>query len=100
MFVAKIHGIEVCARCGEQKRLTKDHFVPKCCQMSVNMEGNYVGLCVDCNREKANKVVLPSWYVYLNDNQKKTLCRYMRYARSWIRTHCTDEEVLQFVESL
>ncbi len=102
MYVAKDKdGNEICARCGRKSLfLTKDHFIPKCCRMSVNEEGNYVAICTECNKNKADTIVLPSWYGYLNDVQRKNMDRYMRYARSWIRRHTEDREMLEYVERL
>ncbi len=68
--------------------------------MSVNENGNYVMICERCNREKANKIILPSWYTYLAKDQQKRLERYMRYTRSWIRLNCKDEDILNYVEAL
>ena len=86
MFIARnIYGEKICARCGAGYiPLTKDHFIPKSCKMNVNEEGNLVGICKQCNQEKANKVVLPEWYVFLKDEQREKLLRYMRYARSYV----------------
>lgn len=101
MFYAKDQtGDTRCARCGKYDDLTKDHFIPKSCRMTVNEEGNYVGLCVTCNREKADTVVLPSWYRFLDNEQQNKLNRYMRYARSWILEHSTDKEVLHYIKTL
>lgn len=102
MFIARnIYGDKICARCGQMcERLTKDHFIPKCCRLTVNEEGNYVGLCSDCNREKADSIVLPEWYTYLSEKQKEHLLHYMRYARHFIFEHCTDEVILQLVQHL
>lgn len=93
-------GGKICARCGKKAKLTKDHFIPQSCGMQVNGEGNLVGLCVVCNGEKADKVVLPSWYVYLNERQKENLNRYMRYCRSWIKSYCTDDRILEYIEKI
>lgn len=94
------NGFKICARCGRATDLTKDHFIPKSCRMDVNNNGNYVGICVECNREKAARVVQPSWYIYLSEEQKSVLKVYMRYCRSWIRNNCTDNEVLKYIEGL
>ncbi len=68
--------------------------------MSVNENGNLVGVCKACNTLKKDSVVLPDWYKYLNIEQQEKLNAYMRYARSWISSHCTDEEVLEYIKSL
>lgn len=94
------HGYSICARCGKRDTLTKDHFIPKSCRMTVNEEGNYVGLCVLCNREKADKFVLPSWYIFLSTEQQNALNRYVRYCRSWINSRCVDPEILVYVNEL
>lgn len=76
MFIARNENGNICARCGRQNvKLSKDHFIPKSCKMNVNEEGNY---------EKANKVVMPDWYVFLAEEQKEKLLRYMKYARSYV----------------
>ncbi len=93
-------GEEVCARCGEHGKLTIDHFIPKSCKMTVNENGNYVKICEACNHKKANKIVLPSWYIYLDENQRTKLHRYMRYARSFILEHTDDEEIIEYVKKL
>lgn len=94
-------GYTICARCGKiGERLTKDHFVPKSCRMNVNEEGNYVGLCESCNKEKGCRVVKPDWYVFLSEVKRKKLLRYMRYARSYILANVEDEEVVDFVRKL
>lgn len=101
MFIAKNNfGDKICARCGRIIKLTKDHFIPKSCRMTVNENGNYVGLCEECNREKADKFVIPSWYTYLTEDQKESLNRYMRYSRSWIRSNCNDHDILSYMEKL
>ena len=101
MFVVKdVMGYERCARCGKCEKLTIDHFIPKSCKMTVNENGNYVKICEACNHEKANKIVLPSWYTYLDENQQKKLHRYMRYARSFILAHTDDEEIIEYVKKL
>ena len=102
MFVARnIFGNKICARCGKGNvSLTKDHFIPKSCGMNVNGEGNYVAICRNCNQEKANKVVLPEWYEFLQAEQKEKLLRYMRYARSYVVKYVEDEEILKVVERL
>ena len=101
MYIATVCGnIQICARCGTVSELTKDHFIPQSCYMTVNEAGNYVGLCAKCNSEKANRVVLPSWYTYLDENQKNNLNRYMRYCRSWILNNCTNPAVLSYVKKL
>lgn len=101
MFVIKdVMGYERCAKCGKQEKLTVDHFIPKSCKMTVNENGNYVKICRECNQEKDNRIVLPSWYAYLNDEQKEKLCRYMRYARGYILEHTDDEEIVKYVKGL
>ena len=101
MFIAKDEfGRVICAHCGNCCGLTVDHFIPKSCGMSVNENGNYVGLCWKCNNEKADRVVLPAWNKYLKDEQKERLDRIMRYSRSWIITHTDDPEVVEYVLNL
>ncbi len=101
MFVAKdVMGFERCAKCGTYDKLTIDHFIPKSCKMTVNEEGNYVKICRECNQEKANQIVLPSWYTYLDENQQNKLCRYMRYARGYILEHTDDEKIIKYVKRL
>ena len=101
MFVARDGGgNEVCARCGKQDKLTIDHFIPKSCKMTVNENGNYVKICRDCNQDKSNEIVLPSWYTYLDKEQQQRLCRYMRYARSYILDNTENKEIIEFVKSL
>lgn len=103
MFYAKdvLGNIIICARCGATKEvLTKDHFVPRSCRMRVNEEGNYVAVCEECNKEKANRIVPPNWYEYLGEEQKNKLFRYMKYARSFILTSCEDKEILELVRNL
>lgn len=89
-----------CARCGRYCKLTIDHFIPKSCRMTVNEQGNYVGLCEGCNKEKADKIVTPDWYIYLDEKRKLLLERYMRYAGSWIVGHTDDPEVLEYLEKI
>ncbi len=91
---------EICARCGKVRPLTIDHFIPKCCGMPVNDNTNYVGLCEECNREKAATIVLPSWYLYLKKDQQDKLNRIMRYARSYVIGHTDDADVLEYVLQL
>ena len=102
MFYAKDYfGNVICARCGMQNAvLTKDHFIPRSCRMRVNEEGNYVAICEECNKEKGCNIVLPTWYVWLEEEQQNKLLRYMKYARSFILTSCDDEEILELVRSL
>ena len=101
MYFAKdAIGIPICARCGKYGKLTKDHFIPKRCCMNVNEEGNYVAICESCNREKGCCIVLPSWYRFLNEEQKHKLTCYMRYARSFIMLNTEDAEILEFVNYL
>lgn len=102
MFYARdCFGNVICARCGARNVvLTKDHFIPKSCRMLVNEEGNYVAICEACNKEKADKVVLPNWYEYLAEEQQTKLLRYMKYARSFILASCEDEEILKLVQEL
>lgn len=89
-----------CARCGQYCKLTIDHFIPKRCGMTVNGEGNYVGICEKCNRDKGGKIVTPDWYKYLDEKKKPALERYMRYAGSWIRSNTDDPEVLDYLEKI
>jgi hypothetical protein len=91
---------EICARCGKALALTIDHFIPRCCAMSVNDDTNYVGLCTRCNREKGSRIVLPSWYIYLEKEQQDKLNRIMKYARSYVIGHTDDAEVLEYVLQL
>jgi len=101
MFIAKDkYRITICARCGSRCTPTKDHYIPKSCRMTVNENGNYVGLCVACNREKASRIVLPDWYRYLGEKEKSALLRYFRYASIYIKDNCDDVEVLEFLEML
>ncbi len=101
MFVVRnSYGKEICARCGKVSFLSKDHFIPKSCRMMVNEEGNYVRLCRECNKLKADHIVLPDWYLFLGEVQKERLNRYMKYARSWIRSNCTDKDILDYIELL
>ena len=101
MFIAKDKlGNEICAHCGQMSKLTRDHFIPKSCRMNVNHDGNYVGVCEKCNREKADSIVLPSWYQYLNETQMNALRRYMKYARSYIISHCIDSNILEYIYKL
>ncbi len=101
MFIVKnACGEKICARCGRVSVLTKDHFIPKSCRMMINEEGNYAGICGDCNKTKADSIVLPDWYLYLSKAQKEGLNRYMKYARSWILGHCTDKDILDHVKQL
>ena len=93
-------GKGVCARCGKYCKLTIDHFIPKSCGMNVHQQGNYVGLCSECNKETGNKIVTPDWYIYLDKGRKKVLERYMRYAGSWIRSRTDDLEVLEYLEKI
>lgn len=93
-------GEPVCARCGKHEILTRDHFMPKSFRMDLNRECNYVGLCRDCNREKADSIVMPDWYIYLSENQRKMISRYMRYCRSVIRERCEDPVILEYIETL
>ena len=39
-FVKNEKGEYICARCGCGGKITKDHFIPKSCGMTVNEEGN------------------------------------------------------------
>lgn len=99
MFVVKnAKGETICARCGRIGKITKDHFIPKSCGMTVSEEGNYVGICENCNQEKGNKIVLPTWYRFLSKEQQEKLVRYMRYARSYILQKCDDEEIIKWFE--
>lgn len=102
MFVARNGcGEKICARCGAVNvLLTKDHFIPKSCRMTVNEEGNYVALCRECNQAKANKVVTPDWYLFLKNEQKEKLWRYMRYARSFVEENMEKDEFLKVAERL
>lgn len=83
MLIARdAFGNIICARCGKRcEQVTKDHFIPLASKMNVNEEGNLVGLCRQCNQEKGCKIVSPQWYVYLKEEQRKNLLRYLRYAR-------------------
>lgn len=101
MFIAKNQfGDDICAHCGQMSVITKDHFIPKSCRMNVNHDGNYVGVCENCNREKADRIVLPSWYQYLNETQMNALRRYMKYARSYIISQCNDSDILEYIHKL
>ena len=102
MFIARNeHGSKICARCGRMNAVfTKDHFIPKSCKMNVNEEGNYVALCKACNEEKANKVVMPEWYLFLQPEQKEKLLRYMRYARSYVLENLEDNELADEIRKL
>ncbi|MBR4344482.1 MAG: HNH endonuclease [Lachnospiraceae bacterium] len=101
MFVAyDNYNNSCCAHCGKRCAITTDHFIPKSCRMSVNNELNYVGLCEECNKEKADKIVLPCWYKYLNSKQQLNLNRMMRYARSFILNHTDDAEIIEYVSKL
>ena len=102
MFIARnIYGEKICARCGvENVPLTKDHFIPKSCGLNVNEDGNLVAICRECNQEKADKVVMPEWYVFLKDEQREKLLRYMRYARSYMVTKIKDEDILKRINAL
>ena len=93
-------GNHLCARCGKECELTIDHFIPKSCRMAVNNDSNYVGLCVECNREKADRIVLPSWYRFLDPDRQAKLERIMRYARSYIIQHTEEQEIIDYVEEL
>ncbi len=90
----------VCAHCGRKCKITTDHFIPRSCGMNVNGESNYVGLCEECNREKADKIVLPSWYSFLSTDQQLRLNRIMRYSRSYILGHTDDAEIIEYVSNL
>lgn len=68
--------------------------------MNVNEEGNYVAICKECNYEKANKVVMPDWYMFLTDEQKEKLVRYMKYARSYVLANIEDEELAEEIRKL
>ena len=68
--------------------------------MNVNEEGNYVAICKECNYEKANKVVMPDWYMFLTDEQKEKLVRYMKYARSYVLANIEDEELIEKIKRL
>ena len=101
MFIARDENGKICARCGMMnEKLTKDHFIPKSCKMNVNEEGNYVAICKKCNEEKANKVVMPDWYLFLADEQKEKLLRYMKYARSYVLENIDDEELAEQIRRL
>lgn len=102
MFFAKNEiGEKICARCGSlDAPLTKDHYIPKVSKMNVDEEGNLVGLCKKCNREKGNQIVRPDWYTFLKSEQKNRLWRYVRYTRSYILQHTEDMEFVNMVKSL
>ena len=68
--------------------------------MNVNEEWNYVAICKECNYEKANKVVMPDWYMFLTDEQKEKLVRYMKYARSYVLANIEDEELIEKIKRL
>ncbi len=90
-----------CARCYKLcDKLTVDHFIPRKSRLNIDRNGNMVGLCVECNREKADRIVLPSWYTYLPKENQDMLMRYFRYASLYIRENCTDEEVLKVLEDV
>ena len=91
-----------CARCGEYCNLTIDHFIPssKITGLNMNRNGNLVGICRECNQEKADKIVTPDWYVYLSEERKENLKRYMRYTRSAIREKTDDPVVLEYLDEL
>lgn len=91
-----------CARCGVYCKLTIDHFIPKSkiLGMNSNDNGNLIGLCENCNQEKADKFVKPEWYLYLSEEKKENLKRYMRYTRSIIRENTDDPEVLEYLDEL
>ena len=99
-IVSDKSGNHLCARCGRKSELTIDHFIPKSCRMTVNNDSNYVGLCVECNREKADRIVLPSWYRFLDPDQQTKLDRMMRYSRSYILKHTEEQEIIEYVEKL
>lgn len=90
----------ICARCGIVCDITKDHFIPKSSKWNPNKEDNYVGICLNCNREKANKIVLPTWYKYISQQHINYLNRVMRYSAGYIESVCTDEEILEYVKVL
>lgn len=102
MFYAKDSlGNKICARCGVAGvKLTKDHFIPRACKMPVDGEGNFVAVCEACNKEKDCRIVLPSWYERLAKEHQTKLCRYMRYARSYILSVCEDESIIELVKNL
>lgn len=91
-----------CARCGKNCKLTVDHFIPKSkiFGLDVNRNGNYVGLCEKCNKEKADKIVTPDWYVYVSEEKKENLKCYMRYTRSILKNITDDPEILEYLEKL
>lgn len=99
-FVKNEKGEYICARCGCGGKITKNHFIPKSCGMTVNEEGNYVGICEKCNREKGDDIVLPSWYSFLPRGQQEELRRYLRYARSYVLQKCKDEEVEKYLREM
>lgn len=93
-------GVGQCAHCGIECKLTTDHFIPKSKGMEVNRTGNYVGLCEKCNQEKADRIVTPDWYVYISEEKKENLKRYMRYNRSVLKNITDDPDVLEYLDNL
>ena len=89
-----------CAHCGEECKLTIDHFIPKSKGINVNQSGNYIGLCEKCNQEKADRIVTPEWYIYISEEKKENLKRYMRYNRNVLKNITDDSDILEYLENL
>lgn len=94
MFVARdSNGHAVCARCGElltNDTVTDDHFIPKSLPISGLNCPNHVAICTACNKNKSSTVYYPSWYKFLDIEDRKALLQTMDYAAVKLLGPCND----------
>lgn len=86
-----------CSRCGRDLLQygideTIDHIIPKS-KGGQNDVDNYLPLCYDCNRDKGNKIVYPSFYYYYLNSDNPTIIKSNEEVKSYLLDNITKSQI-------
>lgn len=93
-----------CAKCYcklGKKEVIGDKFLPRGYTGGISSDLNSVGVCKICHKERLKvKFVLPTYWRYLNGEQKSNLEKYMKNVRSSILSEDIDDKIKEGIKKL